>query len=111
MLDDMALRSLEAELNASDSWRHILRLMVSFFGEDAGFKALLRWIGEDNQFFERLITMSGTFNKDKPQVPFGNWRYVDERFRDLITKTTNLDPMKRITALEAFEHSWFTHSE
>ncbi|EHL02623.1 putative Peripheral plasma membrane protein CASK [Glarea lozoyensis 74030] len=111
MLDDMALRPLEAELNASDSWRHILRLMVSFFGEDAGFKGLLRWIGEDNPFFERLIAIAGTFNEEKPQVPFGNWRYVDEKFRDLITKMTNLDPTRRITAVEALEHPWLAQND
>jgi hypothetical protein len=42
MLNDMVLRASEDELAASDSWRHVLRRQISFFGEEEDFKDLLQ---------------------------------------------------------------------
>jgi serine/threonine protein kinase len=57
--------------------------------------------------FERLVDLAGDFNSEKPRKPFSLWHYVGVDFKDLVTKKTNLDPAKRITAREALEHPWF----
>jgi len=111
MLNDMVLRASDEQMAAEDSWRHILRLQISFFGEDTGFKGLLRWIGEENPFFERLLILAESFNAGTPQVPFNKWLFVDEQFRDLICKMTNLDPTKRITAKEVLNHPWYSQTD
>jgi serine/threonine protein kinase len=104
MLNEMVLR-------ASDSWRHVLRRQISFFGEEDGFKGLLQWIGEKNPFFERLIALAGTFNSANLRKPVRVWFYVDVQLRDLICRMTNLDPEERIIAREALEHPWFAQSD
>jgi len=110
MLNDMVLRASDEELAASDSWRYVLRRQISFFGEEAGFKGLLQWISEKNPFFERLITIAGSFDSANPRKPFENWYFVNAQFRDLVCRMTKLDPARRITAREALEHPWFAQS-
>lgn len=111
MLNDMVLHVSADELAASDSWRHILRRHISFFGEEDGFQGLLQWIGEDNPFFERLVELAGTFNAAELREPFEKWHFVDAQFRDLVCRMTVLDPARRITAAQALEHPWFTASD
>ncbi|OBT45035.1 hypothetical protein VE00_04152 [Pseudogymnoascus sp. WSF 3629] len=111
MLNDMVLRAIRDELAAIDSWRHVLRRQISFFGEEDGFQGLLQWIGEENPFFERLITLAGSFNAVDPRKPFEKWHFVDAQFRDLVGKMTVLDPARRITAAQALEHPWFAESD
>ena len=67
MLNDMVLRASDGELAASDSWRYVLRRQISFFGEEVGFKGLLEWIGEENPFFERLVSLAGSFDTANPR--------------------------------------------
>ncbi|KAI9668500.1 MAG: hypothetical protein M1829_005378 [Trizodia sp. TS-e1964] len=111
ILNNMVLLASEEERAADDSWRYILRLHLSYFGDDESFKGLLKWIGEENPFFERLIAIAGTFNPEDPRRPFEKWTFVDEQFRDLICKMTTLNPAKRITAREALEHPWFSQDD
>ena len=70
---------------------------------------MLQWIGEKNLFFERLVTLAGSFDAASPRKPFGKWYFVDTLFRDLVCRMTNLDPARRITALEALQHPWFAN--
>ncbi|OIW29042.1 kinase-like protein [Coniochaeta ligniaria NRRL 30616] len=107
MLNDMIFRVRDEELAADDAWRHILRRHISYFGDEDGFRGLLRHIGEENEFFDRLIALAGDFDADRPRKPFAMWHYVDAELRDLAVKMTNLDPARRITAREALEHAWF----
>ena len=107
VLHDMIFRISDEELGGADAWRHILRRHISYFGDEDGFKGLLRHIGKENPFFERLIVLAGDFNAERPRKPFTTWHYVDVEFRDLVTKMTNLDPAKRINARKALEHPWF----
>jgi hypothetical protein len=109
MLNNMVLRASEEELAAVDSWRYVLRRQISFFGEEEGFKGLLQWIGEKNPFFERLRALARSFDALNPRKPFGKWYFVDAQFRDLVYRMTNLDPARRITALNALQHPWFTN--
>lgn len=111
MLNDMVLRASDDELAAEDSWRYVLRRQISFFGEDEGLKGLLKWIGEKNPFFQRLIALAESFDAANPRKPFEKWYFVDAQFRDLGCKMTTLDPARRITAREALEHPWFAHSD
>ena len=111
MPNDMVLRASDEELAASDSWRHVLRRQISFFGDEEGFKGLLRWIGENNSFFERLVELAQSFDSESPRKPFEKWHFVDARFRDLVCMMTTLDPARRITASEALEHSWFAQED
>jgi serine/threonine protein kinase len=98
MLNEMCLRASDEELAASDSWRHVLRRQISFFGE------------EDS--LERLIALAGTFDHSANlRKPVRLWFYVEAQLRDLICKMTNLDPEERITAREALEHPWFAQSD
>lgn len=108
MLDDMIFLMGEKELRSEDAWRHILAKHISYFADEDGFKGLLQHIGQDNLFFDRFIDLAADFSKSgKLRQPFAVWEYVDVELRDLITKMTNLDPTKRITAREALEHPWF----
>lgn len=111
MLNDMVLRASDKELAASDSWRYVLRLQISFFGEEESFKGLLEWIGEENPFFERLVALAGSFDAANPRKRFQKWYFVDAQFRDLICRMTTLDPARRITAREALEHPWLAQSD
>jgi serine/threonine protein kinase len=106
----MVLRASDQELAADDSWKYVLRRQVSFFAEEKGFKGLLQWIGEQNPFFERFITLSGSFDLANPRKPLDRWHFVDAQFRDLVCRMSCLDPAKRITAAEALKHPWFTQS-
>ncbi|KAH7370625.1 hypothetical protein BKA65DRAFT_387541, partial [Rhexocercosporidium sp. MPI-PUGE-AT-0058] len=97
------------ELAASDAWRWVLSRQISFFAKEEEFKGLLKWIGEENPFFERLITLAGSFDfSANPRKPFEHWEFVDASFRDLVGRMTALDPVKRITAKDALMHPWFS---
>jgi serine/threonine protein kinase len=111
MLNDMVLRASDEELAATDSWRYVLRRQISFFGDEEGFKGLLQWIGGKNPFFERLVTITGSFDPANPRKPFEKWCFVNAQFRDLVCRMTNLDPARKITARQALEHPWFTQSD
>ncbi|KAI9668502.1 MAG: hypothetical protein M1829_005319 [Trizodia sp. TS-e1964] len=111
MLNDMVLRASEVELAAEDAWRYVLRRQISYFGDNERFKGLLKWIGEVNTFFERLIDLTRTFNMENSRKPIRLWHFVDAQFRDLVCKMTSLNPAKRITAREALEHPWFAQSD
>jgi len=107
----MVLRASDEELSASDAWRWVLRRQISFFAREEEFKGLLKWIGEENPFFERLIALAGSFDHAKnPRKPFEYWEFVDASFRDLIGKMTALDPEKRITAKDALLHPFFNNN-
>ncbi|CZT12554.1 uncharacterized protein RCO7_11469 [Rhynchosporium graminicola] len=109
MLNDMVLRASKDELAANDAWRWVLGRQISFFAKEEEFKGLLKWIGEENPFYERLITLADSFDYSaSPRKPFEYWEFVDASFRDLIGKMTALDPAKRITAKNALMHPWFS---
>ena len=107
MLNKMVFRVNNEEAADPDSWKYILPRHISHFATEEGLKGLLRWIGEDNLFFRRLVELAGTFGPDKPREPFEKWHWVDGSFRDLVGQITDLDPARRITAKTALEHPWF----
>ncbi|KAM7185878.1 serine/threonine protein kinase [Rhypophila sp. PSN 637] len=111
ILNDMVLRVNDEELRGDDAWRHILQRHISYFGHEDDFKGLLQHVGEDNVFFDRLITLAGDFDAERPRKPFAMWEYVDSELRDLVIQMTNLDPGRRITARKALEHPWFRQVE
>jgi len=106
MLKDMIFH-IDDKSNESEQWEPILRRHISYFADEDGLKGLLKHLGEENPYFERVIELAASFDKENPRQPFERWHYVDIDFRDLIGKMTNLNPSKRITAEEALKHSWF----
>lgn len=110
MLNEIVFRVPDSELQASDSWRYILRRHISYLADEQGFAGLLEHIGDSNDFHERLIKLAGDFTSESPRQPFESWRYVEPEFRDLVGKMTSLDPTRRITAREALEHRWFSQA-
>lgn len=110
MVNDMVFRVSDSQLNAPDSWRYILRKHISYFADQDGLNWLLQHIGEENAFYERLVSLANSFTPGDLRQPFHTWDYVEPDLRDLVGKMTNLDPTKRITAGEALQHHWFTQS-
>jgi serine/threonine protein kinase len=108
MVNEMVFRVGDDELSSADSWRHILRRHISYFADEDGFNGFLHHIGEENPFYGRLIDLANSFGPGSPRQPFERWGYVEPDLRDLVSKMTNLDPTKRITAREALEHHWFS---
>lgn len=110
MYSQMVFRLSSEEMSGEDAWWHVLRRHISVFGDVDGIKGLLRHVGEENVFFDRLIAIAGDFGPEKPREPYARWYYEDgedAELRDLVIKMTNLDPAQRITAREALEHPWF----
>lgn len=95
------------QLDAPDSWRYILRKHISFFGDTEGLRGLLKYLGNDNPFGERIIEVAATFNSSDARQPISRWQFGDENFKDLLSKMTILDPTRMISAREALEHPWF----
>ncbi|KAI0101723.1 kinase-like domain-containing protein [Nemania sp. FL0031] len=74
-----------------------------------GMLGLVDYLGRDNIFSSRLVGLLDTFDTPSTRMqPIFAWTYGDVDFRDLVSKMTNLDPRRRITAREALKHPWFT---
>ncbi|RDW65691.1 uncharacterized protein DSM5745_09430 [Aspergillus mulundensis] len=107
MENEMVFRVDDTLLASPDSWRHILSRHISYFGDLDGLQGLLVHIGENNDFFPRLLELAEGFGKQNPRQPVGSWVYLEPRLKDLVGRMTNLDPNKRVTAKEALGHEWF----
>jgi serine/threonine protein kinase len=107
MVNEIVFCVPDSQLNAEDSWRHILSRHISDFGDEEGVNGLLDHIGEESVFQQRLIDLVGAFGPENPRQPLETWSYLDLDLRDLIGKMTRLDPTKRITAKETLDHPWF----
>lgn len=107
MVNEMVFRVSDDEMNSVDSWRYILGRHISYFADEDSLNGFLEHIGEENPFYERLIDLANRFGPGNPRQPFQRWSYVEPELRDLVGKMTNLDPTKRITAIEALHHRWF----
>jgi serine/threonine protein kinase len=107
MLNAMIFLVSNDQLNAEDSWRHILRRHLSYFADKDGFNGFLQHIGEENPFFERVIALANDFPPGNRRRPFEAWGGEDPIFKDLVVKMTRLDPALRITARDALSHPWF----
>ncbi|RDK43501.1 kinase-like protein [Aspergillus phoenicis ATCC 13157] len=107
MANEMVLRVPDEQLNAEDSWRHVLRLHLSYFADIEGVERFLEHIGEQNPFFERILELINTFGPENPRQPVKHWDFLEPELKDLVAKMTYLDPRGRITSKEALEHPWF----
>lgn len=111
MLNRMVFNVGKEQLEAKDSWRHVLRRHISYFGDEDSLNKLLTHIGKENDFFFRFLELAGSFTPGDLRQPFTSWNFVDPELRDLVGGMTNLDPRSRITAREALEHPWFSLSK
>ncbi|TPR11314.1 Fungal Zn(2)-Cys(6) binuclear cluster domain family protein [Aspergillus niger] len=107
MANEIVLRVPDEQLNAEDSWRHVLRLHLSYFADIEGVERFLEHIGEQNPFFERILELINTFGPGNPRQPVEHWDFLEPELKDLVAKMTYLDPRGRITSKEALEHPWF----
>ncbi|KAE8354829.1 hypothetical protein BDV28DRAFT_163891 [Aspergillus coremiiformis] len=90
-----------------EPWRLILRRHISYFADEDSLNRLLTHIGKENNFFSRLLELAGSFAPGDLRRPFASWDFVQPELRDLVSRMTNLDPERRITARKALEHPWF----
>lgn len=97
----------EVEASTQDSWRRILSLHISYFGDQDGLNGLLDHLGDQNPFTPRIIELASPFSAPNTRKQFRMRHGVDVKFRDLVSRMTNLAPSARITAREALEHEWF----
>ena len=75
MLNDMAFGVSEAELDRDDTvWWHTLRRHISYFAGEEVFGGLIENVGEENEFYDRLIALVGDFDAHRPRRPFAKWR-------------------------------------
>lgn len=87
-----------------------LQRQVSYFGDAEGVEGLLKHLGDDEVNKETISSLWEGRNDEKiPYKPFTTWPEAeDEAFRDVIKGMTNLDPSKRLTALEVLKLPWFS---
>ncbi|EFQ97577.1 serine/threonine protein kinase [Nannizzia gypsea CBS 118893] len=104
MVDELVFHVGWEKLDAADAWRHVLARHISYFADLDGLDGLLKHIGTENPFYQRLVSLAENCS---PRQPFETWGYVDPELRNLVGKMTCLDPSRRITAAEALEHPWF----
>lgn len=110
MLNDMVFFPTASEADESspqDPWRRILSIHISYFGDQDGLNGLLDHLGNENPFTPRTIQLAAPFAAPNTRKPFQERHGVDVKFRDLVSRMTDLAPAARITAREALEHEWF----
>lgn len=91
-----------------------LQRLVSYFGDEEGLKGLMKHVGDDDTNCQILSMLWEEQNAEYVDYkPFSEWPEVqkDESFRDLIKGLMNLDPGRRITAVQALGHPWFVGHE
>ncbi|KAL2814445.1 kinase-like domain-containing protein [Aspergillus granulosus] len=95
-------------LNQGEIWKRTLTRQVACCSDHESFEGFLEHIGEGNRFRMGLMAIKGKVQRGYPRTPFMKWNSLDKDVADLVSKMTNLDPRRRITAREALEHEWFT---
>ena len=68
---------------------------------------MLRYLG-DSPWAQIFTVIAEGFNEEFPREPFTLWKGIEPEFRDLVSRMTNVDPERRITAQEALLHPWFS---
>ncbi|KAH8167198.1 hypothetical protein CIB48_g1066 [Xylaria polymorpha] len=87
----------------------ILTRQVSYFANWDDFDGFLKYLGRRHPWASDFRRIADSFDEKNPRRPFALWKsdLLDADFKDLISKMTNFDPRKRITAEEALDHPWF----
>ncbi|KAI3334574.1 kinase-like domain-containing protein [Ustulina deusta] len=87
----------------------ILTRQISYFANWDDFDGFLKYLGRRHPWASDFRRIADSFDKTNPRRPFALWKsdLLDADFKDLISKMTNFDPRKRITAEEALDHPWF----
>ncbi|KAI1744943.1 kinase-like domain-containing protein [Xylaria scruposa] len=92
-----------------DPTTDILTRQISFFANRNDLDGFLQYLGRQHPWASDFRRIADSFDEKNPRRPFALWKsdLLDADFKDLISKMTNFDPRKRITAEEALEHPWF----
>lgn len=87
-----------------------LQRLVSYFGDKEGLHGLMKHVVDSDVNREILSMLWEERNAEYIEYqPVSEWPEVqgDELFGDLIKGLVNLDPSKRMTAVQALRHPWF----
>ena len=88
-----------------------LQRAVSYFGTSESIEGLIRHLDE-NELNSQILKMLWEDREANylPYQHFTTWDVHDD-FKDLVLRLMDLDPKKRLTALQALEHRWFSGDE
>lgn len=87
----------------------VLEHQISYLADQEGLDGLLEHLG-DSPWVNIFRVIRDGFGTENPRRPFALWGDVEADFNDLITRLTNFDPKKRMTAQEALAHKWFANT-
>ncbi|KAI0862079.1 kinase-like domain-containing protein [Xylaria cubensis] len=95
--------------NKIDPTTDILTRQFSYFANRDDLDGFLQYLGPRHPWASDFRRIADSFDEKNPRRPFSLWKsdLLDADFKDLISKMTNFDPRKRITAEEALKHPWF----
>lgn len=88
----------------------VLERQLSYFADPDSLRGLYRY-QQDSPWVQKYNDIADRFGHDNPRTPISRWQGVDEGFKDLVGKMTNIDPVRQITADEALAHPWFADAE
>lgn len=90
-----------------DKLASVLERQLSYFSDLESLGGLLQHLGDDSPGAQIFTVIAEGFDKEHHRAPFALWKDVDPEFKDLVGRMTNIDPGRRITALDALSHRWF----
>lgn len=95
-------------LSFDDKVATVIFRQLSYFSDKTGIEGLLEYLGHDSSMREVFEAVEKS-TRDVPKSPLLQWSrpWLDDDFKDLITRLTKLDPRQRITARVALTHQWF----
>ncbi|KAF2272842.1 kinase-like protein [Westerdykella ornata] len=86
----------------------VIERQMSYFAPDLdSIEGFMAYLGGDHPWAPIFTVTVEGFGKDNPRKPLTLWTGIEEDFRDLLAKLTDLNPLNRIGSKEALEHPWW----